>query len=81
MVLLLHLQNGELVLKEPLAGCTVHEAALFLRFCYHPDQMEQSNLKSAQKILPAVLRLAHKLEVVRVLQRVGQHMTGEAQLK
>ncbi|PRW58089.1 MATH domain and coiled-coil domain-containing protein [Chlorella sorokiniana] len=71
-------KEGEFVLKEPLAGCSAHEGALFLRFCYRPEDMTQPSLNAVTGSLPALLRLAHKLEAGRMLQRLGQHMTEES---
>lgn len=64
------------MLHEPLKGCSAFEAALFLRFCYQPEDMTPACLEAARGSLPALLRLAHKLEVERMLASVAQHMTG-----
>lgn len=56
------MQEGELVLTQPLDGCSAYEGALFLRFCYCPDDMTEENLEAVESSLPTLLRLAHKLE-------------------
>lgn len=72
------MQEGPLVLEEPFKGCSVYEAALFLRLCYRPHELTQASLAGQRDSLPCLLRLAHKLDAGRILQEVVKHMKGEA---
>jgi len=71
------LQHGKLVLEEPLSGCSLFEAALFLRLCYRPQDVSHANLAAQRPSLPALLRLAHKLDAGRIMKEIVNHMKGE----
>lgn len=69
-------QHNELTLEEPLAGCSLFEAALFLRLCYRPQELTPANLASERGSLPALLRMADKLDAQRILQATADCMKG-----
>ena len=69
-------QHDKLVLGEPLSDCSLFEAALFLRLCYRPQDVSPANLVAQRASLPALLRLAHKLDAGRILGEVAKHMKG-----
>ena len=71
------LQAGLMVLEEPFRGCSLFEAALFLRFCYRPRDVTPANLAAQRASLPALLRLAHKLDAGLIFKQVLEHMRGE----
>lgn len=69
-------QHDKLVLGEPLSDCSLFEAALFLRLCYRPQDVTHANLAAQRASLPALLRLAHKLDAGRIFEEVAKHMKG-----
>ncbi|PRW32688.1 cyclase-associated 1 [Chlorella sorokiniana] len=68
-------EEGPLVLEEPFRGCSLYEAVPFLRLCYRPQDVTQAHLAGERASLPALLRLAHKLDAGRILEQVVMHMT------
>ena len=70
-------QYDKLVLGDPFSGSSLFEAALFLRLCYRPRDVNPANLAAQRASLPALLALAHKLDAPRILTAVVAHMAGE----
>lgn len=68
------------MLEEPFRGCSLYEAVPFLRLCYRPQDVTQAHLAGERASLPALLRLAHKLDAGRILEQVVMHMTGESKV-
>lgn len=53
-----------------MPDCDLFTACLFLWFCYRPSDLSTANLHAAQDHLPALLRLAHKLDAENVLRAI-----------
>lgn len=69
----------ELTIEGVFEGFSVWEVALFLRFLYDPrwQGATWSNLSEELKDnLPALLRLAHRLEAQRLLDALCKRMAG-----
>ncbi|PRW45185.1 BTB POZ domain-containing 9 [Chlorella sorokiniana] len=77
-------QEAPLVLEAPFQGFTAHQVALLLRFIYHPQLINTTNFAQLGQHLPALLRLAHKLDVPVLLEAITKYIianTGCAKLK
>lgn len=73
------LQESQLFeLGEPLKGCSLFEAALFLRFLYRPHELGTSSLAVVQGSLPALLHASHKLDAGRVTDAVASYLEGDS---
>ncbi|PRW56132.1 BTB POZ and MATH domain-containing 3 isoform X2 [Chlorella sorokiniana] len=66
------------VLEAPFQGFSLHDVALFLRLVYNQEWREAAvdTLGALHDSLPALLRLAHRLDVPGLLGPLTKHMAG-----
>lgn len=71
-------QGGQLVLEEPLRGFSLHDVALFLRLVYNQEWREgvAATLGALHDSLPALLRLAHRLDAPGLQGTLTKYMAG-----
>ena len=67
----------QVVLREPFAGCTLFEVALFLRCAYRPADLTSANLDAVRGSLLGLLRLADQLDAPGVMHALAVYMRGE----
>ena len=65
-----------LVLEAPFQDASLFDTVLFLRLCYQPRDLSPTNLGTALGSLPSLLRLAHRLDALRIQQAVCKAMAG-----
>lgn len=70
------LQDGPLVLEAPFHGFTAKQVALLLRFVYRPELITTGTFRTLQPQLPALLRLAHQLDVRDLVKALSAYMIG-----
>eukprot|EP00887_Chlorella_sp_A99_P004019 scaffold11.g4019.t1 len=58
-------------LATPFSDFSLKDVCAFLRFAYHPHEATPANLAACGSSLPALLRLAHQLQVDGLLQAVA----------
>jgi len=69
---------SQTLLETPFEDCGLFTACLFLRFIYCPTDLTPANLSAARGSLLGLLRLAHKLNAMRIMDTVSDHMAGGA---
>ncbi len=71
-------QDGQLALEAPFQGFTQHQVALFLRLVYNQEWREAvpDTLGALHDSLPALLRLAHRLDAPGLLGTLTKYMAG-----
>lgn len=68
--------QGAIVLEEPFRGVGLFDAALFLRLAYQSHDLRPEFLDTVHARLPALLRLAHRLDAPLILEAVCERMIG-----
>lgn len=66
--------KAKVVLREPFAGCTLFEVALFLRCAYRPADLTSANLDAVRGSLLGLLRLADQLDAPGVMHALAVYM-------
>lgn len=72
-------------LPSTFAGCSLRQAACFLRLVYSPDHATAASLGALNRadavLLPALVRLAHRLDAAALLDKLEACLQGKRSLR